>query len=100
MDPDQRSSVPRCSAYGMTFQHSSPDHLNVAHIGRERIRHVDGAVFPLIILQDRDERPPDGETRPVQRVNELGALFSFLRKRAFMRRAWKSPQLEQEEISR
>ncbi len=59
-----------------------------------------GPSLVLIVLHDRDQGAADREARAVQRVHETRALLSGLLLRASMRRAWKSPQFEQELISR
>ena len=40
------------------------------HVRAQGPGNVDGAVFPLVIFEDRDDRPPDGEPRPVQGVGQ------------------------------
>ncbi len=42
-----------------------------AHVGAQRVGDDDGAVGLLVVLEDRDERAADGESRAVQRVHEL-----------------------------
>ena len=54
----------------------------------------------LIVLHHRDQRPPDRDAGAVQRVDMPGYLVVLAPNRACMRRAWKSPQTEHEEISR
>src|SRR5471032_2562516 len=43
------------------------DDLEPAHVGAQRLRHCDAAVRLLVVLQDRDQRAPDGEPGAVQR---------------------------------
>src|SRR5882724_5902610 len=45
------------------------DALEPAHIRLKRIRYGDRAIGILVVLQDRDQRPPDGKARTVQRVD-------------------------------
>ena len=45
------------------------DLLESAHVGTERRWDRDGAVPFLVVLQDRDQRTPDGEARSIQRVD-------------------------------
>src|SRR5262249_36311953 len=47
-----------------------------AEITSQRLRDLDRAVLALVVLQNRDERPPDRQRRAVQRMDELG-FFSF-----------------------
>ena len=76
------------------------DHFEPAHVGAERLGHGDGPIGPLAVFEDRDQGPPDRQRGPVEGMDEAGLLSPLTRNRAFMRRAWKSPQLEQLEISR
>src|SRR5260221_11629625 len=46
--------------------------LAAVHVGPKRRRNRHRPVLFLIILENRDERPPDRETRPVERVHEFG----------------------------
>ncbi len=60
----------------------------------------------LVVLDHRDQRAADREARAVERVDEARARLlargvgAAGRKRVFIRRAWKSVQVEQDEISR
>ena len=56
------------------------------------------AVGVLIILHNRHQGAAHREARSVQSMHR--AHLAFAAKAAFIRRAWKSPQLEQDEISR
>src|SRR5579883_1079432 len=50
------------------------DHLHPSHIGPQRLGHGNGAVLPLIIFEDGDQRAPDSEPRSVERVHEARPL--------------------------
>ena len=52
----------------------------------------------LVVLEDGHECAADREARAVQRMHEAGPLRQDAARS--MRREWKSPQLEQELISR
>src|SRR4029077_20488191 len=45
--------------------------LSSVHVGAKRGGNDYAAVFLLVILQDRDERAADGESRSVEGVDEL-----------------------------
>ena len=45
---------------------------------KERLWHLDRAVGALVILHDRDQRPPHGKPGAVERVDEMRALLSRL----------------------
>src|SRR3954468_21893426 len=73
--PMRRSSLRSASAPLMSptavLSVMCRDHLDAAHVGLERRRHIDAAVGALVILHDRDQRAPDCEARAVQRVDKL-----------------------------
>src|SRR3954466_14758901 len=48
--------------------------LEAARVGPQRLGHGDAAVPLLVVLQYRDQRPPDRQPRPVQRVHEARSL--------------------------
>src|SRR5260370_28692156 len=50
------------------------DHLLPAHIGLERLGDRDGAVVALKVLEDRDHRAADRQTRAVEGVHRLRPL--------------------------
>src|SRR5690348_11435611 len=74
------------------------DHFEPAHIGLQNVRHCDRSALLLIGLHDRNQRTSYRGTGAVQRVHKM-RLPSLPRYRASIRRAWKSPQTEQLEIS-
>ncbi len=51
-----------------------PDPLEAAHVGPQHLRHRDGAVRVLVVLQHGDERAAHRHARAVQRVDEAGRL--------------------------
>jgi hypothetical protein len=91
-----RARADRSAAYPsalMTFQ--------PAHIGPQRHREWRSSRRLLVILHHRDQRAADRQAGAVQRVDEAREPSPPRgRVRAFIRRAWKSPQFEQLEISR
>src|SRR5690606_29162301 len=52
------------------------DDLQPAHVGPQRFRHQNTAVRLLIVLHDRNEGPPHGKARAVQRMDEAGVLLA------------------------
>ena len=56
-------------------------------VGREHLRQLHGAVGLLAVLEQRDDRAPDGHGGAVERVRRLGAALGA-RTRMFRRRAW------------
>ena len=75
--------------------------VDAAHIGQQHVGNGDGAVLVLIVFHDRDQRAADGDARTVERVDEARALARPWRGSAHScGGAWKSPQTEQDEISR
>src|SRR5262245_35760420 len=66
---------------GATFvssQRSLSNPLQPAHVGTQRFRDDDAAVFLLIVLQHRDERSPDRESGAVECVNKDGFALGLL----------------------
>src|SRR5689334_14370212 len=53
---------------------SLPDLGLPAHVRAQRLRDLDRAVGPLVVLEDRHDGASDGKARSVQRVHELGLL--------------------------
>ena len=54
---------------------AAADHV-FAEIGAQDIGHVDPAVGPLVVFQDHDQGPAEGDGRSVERVDEPGALLA------------------------
>src|SRR5690349_12467741 len=52
------------------------DRLDPAHIGPQRLRHLDGAVLALIVLHHRDQRATDRDAGAVERMHERAALLA------------------------
>src|SRR5262245_43167285 len=51
------------------------DHV-FTNVGTQDLRNVDPSVGPLIVLQDHDQGPADGDRRAVERVDEPGSLLT------------------------
>ena len=47
-----------------------------SHIGPQRVGNRDASVGFLIVLEHRDQRPADGDTRAVERMDEAGRLLA------------------------
>src|SRR5690606_5567406 len=57
------------------FRPQADDFL--AHVRLENFRHDHAAVGLLVVFQNGDDRPATCEGRPVERVDEAGALLAF-----------------------
>ena len=81
------------------YQRDGTSAFQAAHVGAQCRRNGDAAIGVLVVLQNGDQRPAHRQPGTVQRMHS-SVLPLSLRKRACMRRAWKAPKLEHEEISR
>ena len=54
---------------------------SAAHVGLQRVGHVDAAVGALVVLQHGDQRAADREAGAVQRVHELGLALRVAKAR-------------------
>src|SRR3954470_23636283 len=53
------------------------DRREAVHVGPQRLGDGHRAILVLVVLQHRDQRPTDRQTRAVERVDEAGALALF-----------------------
>ena len=83
---------------GVTFR---DDPLEAAHVGAERLRDHDRAVGLLVVLEDRDRAsgPPRARCRSAC-GGSAASPWARAGSGVSPRRAWKSLQFEQDEISR
>lgn len=70
-----------------------------AHVRTKRFRNDDGAVCLLVVFHDGSHRTAYSETGAVQGMNEFRLVSRMAAEADIGARAWKSRQLEQEEIS-
>ena len=63
--------------HSFLFYLLSDDLFLSAHIWLQSFRDIDGTVFVVIVLQERDQHPRRSDDRVVQGVRQIIAFFAF-----------------------